>query len=541
MSATVSPPLQPLPPLTQTDAPSVVPPRRRWWMFALNAVPNLIVFSLLGGVMWLGHHTGWKMPKMAELRGTAGVGPEDWCTEHSVPESECIECRPDLLPKSEPFGFCKEHGVAECVIHHPELAQVRGEPQLPQYDTLQAISLIPRPENNSRNTLHTGRVQFASAESVLKAGIDVDVVQESPMTETITANAELIFDPTRVAHLSPRVPGTVARVFKTLGDDVAEGDLLALVDSAQVGHAKSQLLQAVVEFQLRTKTVDRLRPAATAGALPRKALIEAESALQEAEVALITARQALVNLGYELPDRIEEAVPKELSAELQFLGIPSFVAAALPSGTKTANLIPVRSPYAGMIVMSDVVAGEVVNSSATLFTVADPNRMWLLLHVRQEEAEYLRRGLPVSFRPDDGGQDVVGEVSWISPAVDEQTRTLQVRVVLDNTEGRLRDKTFGMGRIVLREEPHAIVVPREAVQSTNDAHFVFVRDKRYFDENSPKFFHVRQVRIGARNDRYVELLAGALPGEVVATKGSNVLLAQLQRGNLGAGCGCHEH
>ena len=54
-------------------------------------------------------------------------------------------------------------------------------------------------------------------------------------------------------------------------------------------------------------------------------------------------------------------------------------------------------------------------------------------------------------------------------------------------------------------------------------------------------FHVRQVRIGAADDEAtVEILAGVLPGEVVATEGSNVLLAQLLRSNLGAGCGCHE-
>jgi len=116
-----------------------------------------------------------------------------------------------------------------------------------------------------------------------------------------------------------------------------------------------------------------------------------------------------------------------------------------------------------------------------------------------------------------------------------------VRVVLDNHDRRLRDKTFGTARIILREEQHAIVVPRDAVQSTSDAQFVFVRDKNYLKEDAPKVFHVRQVRTGARDDQNIELLAGVLPGEVIATKGSPVLLAQLLRSNLGAGCGCHEH
>jgi multidrug efflux pump subunit AcrA (membrane-fusion protein) len=167
--------------------------------------------------------------------------------------------------------------------------------------------------------------------------------------------------------------------------------------------------------------------------------------------------------------------------------------------------------------------------------------MLLVLNLRQEDARYVAAGLPVVFQTDDGPQEVGGQVSWVSPAIDEKTRTLEVRVMLDNPDGKLRDKAFGSGRIILRQEPNAIVVPEEAVQSTSDASFVFVRDRNYLKEGAPKVFLVRQVRIGARSAGYVELLAGVLPGEVIASKGSTVLLAQLLRSNLGAGCGCHEH
>ena len=541
MSATMTAPAHPVATPPHIETQPVTTPRRRWWMKALNAVPNLVVFSLLGGVMYAGHHTGWKLPKMSELMGTATVTADDWCSEHLVPDSKCIECRTDLLPKAKPTGFCREHGVAECVICHPELAQVKGQAQLPKYDTIQAISLVSRPENNSRNTMHTSRVQFSSAEAVMKAGIDVDVVQERAMHDAIAANGELMFDPTRVGQLSPRVPGTVAAVFKTVGDQVIAGEILALVDASQVGQVKSQFLQAVVQLQLKKTTVERLRPVANSGAVPQKSIIEAETALQEAEVTLISARQALANLGFDLPEGLETRSAQTLADELRFLGIPSSVITALAAGTKTANLIPVRAPYDGVLLASAVVAGEVADPSRTLFTVSDPRRMWLVLNVRQEDAKYVRRGLPVRFHSDNGDQSVTGKVAWISPSIDEQTRTMQVRVAIANEEGMLRDKTFGSGQIVLREESNAIVVPRGAVQSTPDASFVFVRDKNYFDENSPKFFHVRQVRLGARDGESVELLAGVLPGEVSASQGSNVLLAQLLRSSLGAGCGCHEH
>lgn len=536
MSAIVTTPAHPAP-----ERQSIAPPRRNVWHVLWNVVPNVLVFSLLAGVLYLGHHTGWKLPKLSEFVGTTAVATDDWCEEHLIPESACIECQSGLSPKAKPFGFCRKHGVAECVIDHPELAQVKSEPQLPKTDSAEAIALIPRPVNNSRNTLHTRRVQFASQESIAKAGIDVSIVEERPMADAIIANGELMFDPTRVAHLTTKVPGTVAYVFKTLGDDVQSGDMLALVDAAQAGQAKSQLLEALVQLQLRKSTADRLRSLATSAAIPPKDYIAAEASLKEAEIRFLSARQAIANLGFELPGELEDAEPREAADDLRFLGIPTSSVALLPSGTKTANLIPIIAPFKGAIVTSEIVAGEVVDSTRTLFTVADPSRLWLVLHVRQEEAKYVERGLPVKFQPDDGGPELTGKVSWISPSVDEQTRTLKVRVTISERDDKLRDKTFGTGRIILREEPNAIVVPREAVQSTPDASFVFVRDKHYFDKSAPKFFHVRQVRLGASDGQFVELLAGALSGEVIATKGSSVLMAQLLRSNLGAGCGCHEH
>ena len=113
------------------------------------------------------------------------------------------------------------------------------------------------------------------------------------------------------------------------------------------------------------------------------------------------------------------------------------------------------------------------------------------------------------------------------------------RQIVRRSTGGLRDETFGAGRIILREEPEAIVVPNESVHWEGCCHVVFVRDKHYFDSpESPKVFHVRSVRLGAKQDGFTEIIAGLLPGEVVATKGSDVISAQLLKNNLGEGCTC---
>ncbi len=233
-------------------------------------------------------------------------------------------------------------------------------------------------------------------------------------------------------------------------------------------------------------------------------------------------------------------MPEEKLAErLRLLGLPESVAEHLSPDETTANLLPVKAPMDGIIVARQVVAGEVVDASRVLFQLADTSRMWLTLNVSVEDAGKLALGQPVRFRPDGSRDEVSGKLVWISTTADQQTRMVTVRAELPNPKGQLRNETFGAGKIVLREEQEAIAVPNEAIHWEGCCHVVFVRDKGYFDKpESPKVFHVRTVRLGARSEKSTEIIAGVLPGEVVATKGSDVLRAELLKNNLGEGCTC---
>ncbi len=70
--------------------------------------------------------------------------------------------------------------------------------------------------------------------------------------------------------------------------------------------------------------------------------------LQDANISFITARQSLVNLGFDTPDGLDAKDSTRIAEELHFLGIPTAHLPALPTGTKTANLIPIRAPYPGV-------------------------------------------------------------------------------------------------------------------------------------------------------------------------------------------------
>lgn len=503
-------------------------------------LPTLAVLAMLSAIGMYGHRHHWTLPSFAALTGHSEPSVEDWCEEHGVPESVCVACNPQLMPAAPDYGWCSEHGVPNCTLHHPDIAQLKKTPTVSKHDfyrAADALALRERPRNNAICKVYQRRIQFASFEAVQQAGVDVELVERKPMQEWIAGNGEIRYDATLRAKLASRVPGTAWRVLKNIGDPVHEGDVLAVVDAMEVGRLKGELVKAVVNEDLARKHLDRLN-SLSKGVVAGKEILDKEADLAQAEADVLSAEQALANLGLSTEAAALRNLDKgQIIDRLRFLGLPDDLVSDFRSQTATANLIPIRCPLDGVVVERQVVAGEVVDATQTLFEVADPSRMWLILNVPLEDANLLSIGQPVRFIPNGSREEVGGTLSWISTAADRQTRMVQVRAELDNPQGRLRDETFGTGRIVLRDEANAIVVPNSALHWEGCCQIVFVRDRGFFDSpDSPKVFHVRTVRTGASDDEHTEILAGLLPGEVVVTEGSDVLRAQLLKNSLGEGC-----
>ncbi len=518
----------------------------------LRFIPGVIALAAVSGLVFAGQKTHWRIPKFSELRGEAVVEKDDWCAEHNVPESECVECNKDCLPAAKERGWCKIHGVHECPVCNPPIAQIPNANEVAaaeQPHSQDALKFAPRPENNSQCKLQQRRIQFASAKIIERLGLEVTAARRAAISESVMANGEIGFDPTRAARLSSRVSGTLFRVEKQIGDKVRRGDVLALVDAAEVGKSKAELQQSIVNLDLKTQTFANLK--GSTGVVAGKSLQEAEAAVAESQVRMLAARQALVNLGLTLP-KVDDirAEPDELTRSMKFLGLPDELAAEIAKSSSSSNLLPVLAPFDGEVTERSGAPGEVVAPNKVLFVVADTRTMWLTLNVRIEDAERIQPGQRVEFTHDghhgDESSDA-GTVTWVSPAVDHATRMVPVRVKLPNNDERHHAHTFGTARIVLREEPRAIVVPSSAVHWEGDCYVVFVRDKNF--ESSPyKVFHVRKIRPGADEGRgaqgegremttepVIEIAAGLLPGELVASTNSGILRSELLKNNLGAG------
>lgn len=371
------------------------------------------------------------------------------------------------------------------------------------------------------------RLEFASANAVDAAGIDITPVWANGLTEQVTAAAEVSFDPARVARVTARAKGVIWRVLKTTGDTVHAGEVLALIDAGEVGQAKSEFQQALVQVRLRERRRDDL--VGSGPATSPATIREAESAVKEAEVRTRAAIQSLANLGFAVKwDNYRKFTPAEAVKRIRHLGVEDAGSMTDPANA-SANLLPVRAPLAGTILSAEGVLGEMANTGTHLFLIVDASQVWVTLHVRPEEMTRVAVGQKAFFRPDSSTQDYPATVVWIGTTADEMTRTVPVRVVVNNATGSLRASTLGRGRVVLREVAKTLVVPHHAIQPFKGQSVVFVRDPGFHTSDGPKGFTVRVVQTGGRDDRNIEILLGLAAEEIVATKGSDLLLEELKR------------
>lgn len=525
-------------------------------------VPTVLVLLVLLAVGILGHRSGWTIPSLKELLGRAeqgagekedwcaahnvpdskciachpelsGSDPNDWCKEHGVPESQCTVCHPEILTKGVASDWCKEHGVPEsqCTLCHPEIAVKREAPQDPSGITVSPGEALPATKNPATCQTHAVRIQFASKDSLRKAGVLVEGVEERPMAESVRANAAIDYDQTRIAHLASRAPGTIWRVTADFGQNVRKGQLLALINSADAGRAKTEFLNALATLDVRTRAFERIKTSSSEGFRSNVELLEAEAALRETRLRLLGAEQSLANLElFVNGDDLRKLAERDVLRHLQFLGIPEDIAKELDAATAPGNLLPLVAPMDGVVVARDATQGELTSAEKPLFVIADVARMWALLDVRLEEVPLLKLTQEVTFRPDAGTEEAArGVVTWVSTEVDERTRTVKVRSELENPEGRLRARTFGTARVTVRQAPKAVAVSNEAIHWEGCCHVVFV-------QLTDEIFQTRKVRLGARNGPFTEVLVGLMPGEVVATRASHVLKSALLKSRLGAGC-----
>ena len=144
-------------------------------------------------------------------------------------------------------------------------------------------------------------VRLAGPDVVQKAGIAVVPAASASLSPTITANGEVGYDETHLAHVRPRVSGVISEILIKPGDTVRRGQVLAMVDSAELGQAKADYLSAQPLAELSTKTLSRHQGLDQQGIVAGKQVFEAQAELQRAQAELLKAAQRIARLRIRQP------------------------------------------------------------------------------------------------------------------------------------------------------------------------------------------------------------------------------------------------
>jgi cobalt-zinc-cadmium efflux system membrane fusion protein len=374
-------------------------------------------------------------------------------------------------------------------------------------------------------------IEFPSASAVLRAGIHFEKVQIRPLAQYITATAMLDYEPSHLSRLSSRVTGTMWRIDKVIGDPVRKDEVIAIVESAEVGKIKADFLQDLTQVRQRTAVMNRLRSLTERGAVSDRALADAEFALREARIRLFNDQQAFLNLG--LPLRLEDVdklSEEQLVRYLRLLGLPDSVRTEQNTDTLTANLLPIKAPFDGLVVERNVTPGEVVQTVQTLqtkslFVVADVRFLHIEINVNPQDMPLVKLDQDVAFQSESREPlTATGKVAHISPEVDPKTRKVYVHAEVEKSNG-LRPNAFGTAQILVQKKDQARVIPSTAVQTDGQNSLVFVR-------LTPTRFQVRPVRPGLRSDNLIEIVDGLQPGEEIVTDGSFELKSELLKDRI---------
>ncbi len=330
-------------------------------------------------------------------------------------------------------------------------------------------------------------------------GVELQTAGPGTLQLWITVPGEIVANPDRVAHVTPRVSGVVVDVRKSIGDHVHAGEIMAVLDSRELAEAKTAWLAAGRRVELAQDTLAREENLWRRKISAEQEYIQAKSALAEARIGRQAAEQALLGLGLTGPEisRIEEP----------------------PAGAFARYSVP--APFDATVLERRLNLGEVITSQSPVFKVADLTTVWVNLDVHQKDFASVRVGQKalISLTLDAPSENAT--ISYIDPVVMEDSRTIHARVVLSNPRGTWRPGLFVSARIQTESVNAPVLVPQQALTLIDDRPALFVHGERGFEP--------LEVSTGRSDGEYTEITAGLKPGQVFAAKGAFTIKSEYNK------------
>jgi membrane fusion protein, heavy metal efflux system len=319
--------------------------------------------------------------------------------------------------------------------------------------------------------------------------VQVVSVESTTLKRTLRLTGSVAYNAFNTTPVITQVGGPVTRILVVPGEHVKTGQPMLEVSSPDYSQLLGAYLKAADSFRLAEKNYARAQELYQHHANAERDLEQAESDRNQAQADLNAAEQGMKILGIKNPADLAKAPS---SAQIQVL-----------------------APIGGQVVERLVSPGQVVQAGQTqAFTISDLSTVWVLANVYQTDLAVVQSGEDVVVQTDAYPGSFHGKISYVSPALDPNTRTLQARIVVDNPGEKLKRDMYCTVSVTAGSLVNIIAVPDASVlRDDNNQPFVYV-------ESGANQFGRRDVELGASQDGRIQVLKGIFAGDKVVGDGS---------------------
>jgi len=315
-------------------------------------------------------------------------------------------------------------------------------------------------------------------------------VAEARFMETLRLPGRVALDEHRLARIGPSISGRVTQIKAFIGQGVRKGETLALINSTELGGAQAAYLKAKTQVGLQRLAVDRARRLFGEGIISQATLKEREGALAEAEV--------------------------ELRADDDQLAVMGMSPQAIRRLAKTGHIdsvTPVTVTLNGTVIERHISVGQIAQPSDDLFTVADLSQVWVVAEAPERDAHRVSLdGLAAVEIPALPKRHITGKIIYVADTVDPSTRTVTVRMEVENKHREIKPEMLA-SMIIQQPSEAGLAIPAAAVVRVDERDHVFVRV-------APDRFELRPVSLGPEQDGMRRVAGGLVLGQSVVVDGA---------------------
>jgi membrane fusion protein, heavy metal efflux system len=356
-------------------------------------------------------------------------------------------------------------------------------------------------EKKEIKTKEHSQIVKLSAESIKSLNLQTETASLRPFAGFITIAAKVVVNQDHEAQIGSLIQGRVHKVYVKIGDFVKAGQTLMTIEGPEVGKLKADFLIAKAALDFKKSNYERQKLLFAEKISAEKALLESQAEYEKA-LAEFKAEDKKIHSA----DLSDEDILIDKNAK-----------------GHTSGVLPVKSSINGIVVERNVVIGQSVDATTNAFKVVDNSSVWIDGQIHEKDLVKIKPKTTAIFTTT-AYKDVkfTGETIYVGHAVDEQSRTITIRSLFNNVNGKLKTQMFGDLKIPVGINEKVITAPEEALFTETDGKYIFV-------QTSDSTFERRKVIVGASADNRAEIKEGLREGDRIVSKGAFYLKSELQK------------